>query len=432
MARISRDALYEEVWSKPMTTVAQAYGITSTALKKTCKKHQIPTPERGYWAKQQNGKPVRKQPLPKLRDERLATIHIAQYRRPVSEAVQQAKAAAHSRLEVAAKVQALQAELTSGLPILAGTRRAIAKARPNEQGYVEISGAGIFPLKIGPSSADRALSVVSKLFRLAQGLGYEAKPSEKGLALVIDGEAIEFAIEEKPERQPHTPTPSELKRQANYNRMGISRDVIPTHEFRPSGNIAVIIQSNQHSGLRRTFGDRMNRKLEVLLPDVLAAFAEHAAFSKERRTADEERRQKWKEEEDRRKREQEFERREQRRMKVVEAVHQQLADRSKLAGVLAHLDSGSPEAAKQVEDMAGWLRGRIEEIDALLSPLFLELSARSAKIDFNEACASAAAETTYTYYPSEVTLHFWRIDEHEEVASAVSAVEWRSDRTSNK
>lgn len=55
---ISRDKLYEEVWSRPMAAVAREYGVTSTALKKTCVRHGIPTPEQGYWAKLKYGKPV--------------------------------------------------------------------------------------------------------------------------------------------------------------------------------------------------------------------------------------------------------------------------------------------------------------------------------------------------------------------------------------
>ena len=60
MRTVSREQLYEQVWSKPMTKVAAEYGVTSTALKKACDRHQIPTPERGYWAKREHGKPVRK------------------------------------------------------------------------------------------------------------------------------------------------------------------------------------------------------------------------------------------------------------------------------------------------------------------------------------------------------------------------------------
>jgi hypothetical protein len=74
---VSREELYEQVWAKPMTKVAAEYGVTGTALKKTCDRHKIPTPERGYWAKLEHGKLARKTPLPNLTDSGLDRIQIA-------------------------------------------------------------------------------------------------------------------------------------------------------------------------------------------------------------------------------------------------------------------------------------------------------------------------------------------------------------------
>ncbi len=43
MTTISREKLYEKVWSQPLTKVAAGFGVTGTALKKTCARHNIPT-----------------------------------------------------------------------------------------------------------------------------------------------------------------------------------------------------------------------------------------------------------------------------------------------------------------------------------------------------------------------------------------------------
>ena len=47
---ISREALYELVWSKPMTSVAKDLGISDVMLGKMCKEQLVPRPPRGYWA----------------------------------------------------------------------------------------------------------------------------------------------------------------------------------------------------------------------------------------------------------------------------------------------------------------------------------------------------------------------------------------------
>ncbi|WP_037447881.1 hypothetical protein [Sinorhizobium fredii] len=61
---ISRETLYELVWTTPVRTLAAQHGISDVAFAKTCKQHNIPLPPRGHWAKLEAGKKVYRQPLP--------------------------------------------------------------------------------------------------------------------------------------------------------------------------------------------------------------------------------------------------------------------------------------------------------------------------------------------------------------------------------
>lgn len=61
-----REALYNEVWTDPVTVVARRYGISDTGLRKHCKRLGIPLPSSGYWAKLKDGKSVAKTPLPEV------------------------------------------------------------------------------------------------------------------------------------------------------------------------------------------------------------------------------------------------------------------------------------------------------------------------------------------------------------------------------
>ena len=61
---ISREQLYDMVWSKPMSTLASEFGITDIALAKRCRKLNVPRPARGYWAKMESGVKVPRPPLP--------------------------------------------------------------------------------------------------------------------------------------------------------------------------------------------------------------------------------------------------------------------------------------------------------------------------------------------------------------------------------
>jgi len=60
---LTRRAMYDLVWSRPMTKVAEDLGISDVALKKICDKHRVPTPSRGYWAKKAAGKPTKQIPF---------------------------------------------------------------------------------------------------------------------------------------------------------------------------------------------------------------------------------------------------------------------------------------------------------------------------------------------------------------------------------
>jgi hypothetical protein len=62
--QLSRKKLYDLVWSEPMRNLSARFGISDVALKKTCARAGIPTPDRGYWAKKEAGKETFQAVLP--------------------------------------------------------------------------------------------------------------------------------------------------------------------------------------------------------------------------------------------------------------------------------------------------------------------------------------------------------------------------------
>ena len=68
---VSREALYEMVWSEPMLRVAARFGVSSSYMARVCTLLNVPRPERGYWAKLAVGKaPKRARSLPKPPDQK--------------------------------------------------------------------------------------------------------------------------------------------------------------------------------------------------------------------------------------------------------------------------------------------------------------------------------------------------------------------------
>jgi hypothetical protein len=72
--RISRTELYEKVWSQSVSSLAKEMGISDVGLAKICKRHNIPRPGLGYWAKKQAGIKVQQKPLPKGDGDRIIEI----------------------------------------------------------------------------------------------------------------------------------------------------------------------------------------------------------------------------------------------------------------------------------------------------------------------------------------------------------------------
>ncbi|MBR1252282.1 hypothetical protein JQ634_01035 [Bradyrhizobium sp. AUGA SZCCT0240] len=413
-----------------MTKVAEEYRVTSTALKKTCNRHKIPTPERGYWAKLEHHKPVRRVPLPRLTDTRLDRVHIAgATSERLPEPVSKAGTEARERLMKASGPAAARALTDSGMEepsTLGATRRAITKARPDAQGFANAQGRGIVSLKIAPSSVDRALRLLCRLFALAETEGYRPKINETGLDLAAEDVTIAFRVDERPRKTPREPAAAELKRRDDNLRWGISKPASPKYDYSPSGRLAIVVHANSCSGLRRTYSDGKTQSIETMLPDVIAGLAEHAALLRERRRAAEEcERQQW-EAEARRRREEAFSVREKRRLEFVDAIHEQLLERSKLSAVLSYLKTSMAEDANCAQGMSAWIRRRIQQIDALTSPEFLDLSARSAKLDFVEPLSdhNGSDPGGYKGYLSITRLQFWSIDEEKELATSISALEW--------
>ena len=72
LADLTREQLYELVWSTPVLKLAEQFGVSNVAIAKRCWRLAIPRPPRGYWAKLEFGKNPSRPPLPPSREEMAA------------------------------------------------------------------------------------------------------------------------------------------------------------------------------------------------------------------------------------------------------------------------------------------------------------------------------------------------------------------------
>ena len=152
MSRVfTRKEFYDLVWSKPMTHLAKEFALSDVALHKICKKHEIPNPPLGWWAKKAAGKAVKQTPLPKAKAGTSDRITIAAGElRPEPELI--ATARENARL-LASSIDA-EAVLPAN-PIVDRTITQLRKAKPSSiNGLVTVEGLNVVKANIAPASID--------------------------------------------------------------------------------------------------------------------------------------------------------------------------------------------------------------------------------------------------------------------------------------
>ncbi|HTE40842.1 MAG TPA: TetR family transcriptional regulator [Steroidobacteraceae bacterium] len=77
---LTREELYQRVWSKPITAVAAQLGVSGNALTKICDRLLVPYPPRGYWARRSGGALQPQPPLPRAPEEPAARVTISSER----------------------------------------------------------------------------------------------------------------------------------------------------------------------------------------------------------------------------------------------------------------------------------------------------------------------------------------------------------------
>ena len=259
---VTRECLYEQVWVTPMSRLAREYGVSDSALAKTCRKLGVPLPPRGYWAKLQHGKKVAPRPsLPKDgKDgrERATVTRTAPSQEPgppdpaVDKAVQ-LLAKDENRIKVADQLRNPHLAVKAPQPPRQG---------PMPRGAPDPGAGRTLPVNVSDSSRGRALRILDALCKALESLGHPVTAAGAS----IEGQTVPISITEKQDRTPHVATAAELARHKDY-----SWTRIPAWDCSPSGKLSIHSECyvSSRSDLRKRWSDGRGVQLEDLLHDVL-------------------------------------------------------------------------------------------------------------------------------------------------------------------
>lgn len=76
MRNLTRQQLYELLWTKPTTEIAKELGVSDVWVGKVCKRANIPKPPPGYWQKIAAGKVIKRLPLPPPRPLQAINMYV--------------------------------------------------------------------------------------------------------------------------------------------------------------------------------------------------------------------------------------------------------------------------------------------------------------------------------------------------------------------
>jgi hypothetical protein len=383
--RVTREELYEQVWSEPMQKLAAKYRISDVGLAKTCRRMRIPLPGRGYWAKKQFGKSVQLIPLPKLPPSTKVKDFV----------VRQSDVAAHggepasgpvadqARFEAEDANRILVADvLTDPHPLVARTVAALRRAKPDGQGYLVPASASL-DVHVTPDAADRAMCIFDALLKAldirgcATSIRLAPQDDARASTVVRVGEEdIAIALSERVDVVEHHDDPPTPKRNTGARSRESWRPVNPPPISRPrrelvsSGQFSLRIE-HSYLGIRCTWSDGKKQRVDQSLNDFIVGLFVAAERLKALRAEREAREREWRAAEERRAQEARRREEEASRVRALDRVLSTWRDardiRQYVADARAALDK--PDDTRddtQVLTWLAWAEGHAAKIDPLL------------------------------------------------------------------
>lgn len=371
--RLTREELYEQVWSEPMSKLAQRYGLSDVGLAKICRKLRVPVPYRGYWRKTEVGAPARRIPLPSLRPSVAPELREITLRpRPNgAQQVESGPVADQERFESLPENWIKVADvLENPHPLVAQSVVALRRAKPDQQGYLQPRTASCLAVRVTLDNADRAMCILDTLLKALDARGYETtiRTGDRPATIVrIGEEELSIAIEERIRRVERTLPARPGRHEPAWT--------YPQYDWQATGQLALKIENALGGGVRQTWADAKQQQVENCLNAFIVGLVKAAEVHKAQRLEREAREREWRAAEERRL--QEVRRREEEASRIRALDHgvslwrRTRVIREYITEVRASAErAGNLEAGSALAEWFLWAEGYVNRIDPLVpSPL---------------------------------------------------------------
>ncbi|WP_191859871.1 hypothetical protein [Hanstruepera ponticola] len=261
---LSREELYNLVWSKPLTTLAKEYAYSDNGLRKICIKHNIPLPNSGYWSKIKFNKKVKKEKLPKADESHEIELYIRKEGQEFINHPNSERAKIKQEIENSELPLVVQDRLSKPDELIVKAREDLKEKQPSTWGTSEgllSTSSGIINLQVSKSNLSRALRFMDAFIKLIKKRGHSIKVTD-GTIVVINGENLKIRIREFVKRE-------------EINDNGWKRS-----GYRPTGELSFRLEDTYPEKIWR---DGKNSQIETKLSTILATLELKAKENKERR-----------------------------------------------------------------------------------------------------------------------------------------------------
>jgi len=272
-----REKLYEEVWNEPVIAVAKKYGVTDVAIKKVCKKMNVPTPGRGYWQKVKAGAKIDKPKLPKNKG---ISVERSQYAKGSDPCVQGKEIIKLTSMQKQDYIQIKASEqLYNPHPMVDQAYKRLKNlwTKSREKDPVWHLNGDMLDIRVSKSSANRALCIMNAVIKELISNGYSITGGikwNKYTHVTIENESIGFRLHEHIKQVPHEKTEEEIRKEKKGHYV-----YIPTYDYLPTGTLILTIEYYHHIP-RKNWKDTAKRRLEECLNDFIEGLKMAAAHSK--------------------------------------------------------------------------------------------------------------------------------------------------------
>lgn len=203
---ITREELYEQIWTKPMIEVAKGYDVSSSYLARICSDLRVPRPGRGYWARRAAGKSVSKAPLPKARpgDEQIWAPDVPHWRRHAF--------ANEAELVLPSEVPAEPVALVKSKrrhPMLVDVEALFRNGQHRRDGYLRPAKRNLPDINVSEKRLEAAVSVANALYMTLESRGHSVvfAPRDQVLSRRVPEFPVDaFAWDERSRWEPNRPT----------------------------------------------------------------------------------------------------------------------------------------------------------------------------------------------------------------------------------